>query len=1059
MAVNETILSYMENPEIFSVGTLPAHSDHRFCGSPEELLRGDTSLVCSLNGLWQFHYARNLAGAPSGFEAPDYDCSGWEEIRVPAHIQMEGYDLPAYVNYQYPWDGREELSCGEVPKEFNPVGSYVRRFRISPSWEGRPVRVSFQGVESGFALWLNGSFVGYAEDSFTPSDFDLTPFVRAGENKLAVQVYKWTSSSWIESQDFYRFSGIFRDVFLYTVPQIHVRDLKIRPVLNEACDTAQLILELQMEGAYQGGSLHYRLEKEGGTVLSDEVPLSGTTLAQNEVPGPALWSAEDPQLYDLFLAVCTAEDAAVEYIHEKVGFRRFEKKDGLMLLNGKRIVFKGVNRHEFTCDAGRAGMTQETLRTDLAIMKRNNINAIRTSHYPNDSRLYRLCDEYGLYLIAENNMETHASWAAAELTGQKKDLILPGEHGEWKAVLLDRVNSCYQRDKNHPSILIWSCGNESCGGSIIYAMSERFRELDPDRLVHYEGVFHDRTYNDTSDMESQMYPSVQMIRDFLAEHPDKPFICCEYTHSMGNSNGGMFKYTELTETEPRYQGGFIWDFCDQSIRRKDRYGVEYQAYGGDCGERPTDYSFSGNGIVAGDRMPYPKLQEVKYLYQNLSVQVERTRFRVINRNLFAAADRWSCVVLLEREGKLLQEVPVSVCVPPLSEETFDLPFALPEEAGEYAVTVSFRLKENTIWAEEGYEVAFGQGVFVQESVVPDGADTAGRGAASGSGPANSADGQTEDPAAAAFPDAEGEASLQIVRGDYNVGVKGADFDALYSFLNGSGLKSYRYGGTELIYLPPCPNFWRAPTDNDKGNHMPARYGIWKIAGLYASDIPAEGWTPESLQKISAYPVFSQEDGAFCVLQRYFLPTVPETELLVKTRFHADGTVDYVMDCDPQAGLPPMPEFGLLFTMDADYDRVTWYGNGPAETACDRDHGAKLGVYSGTVREQMTRYLVPQECGAKTGVRWARVTDRLGRGMVFSAPAGQTMTFSALPWTPDEIENAAHHTELPPVHHTIVRCSLMQMGVGGDDSWGARTHDEFLLSSLKRLHFEVSIRGI
>lgn len=1037
MAVAAAILSYMENPEVFAKGTLPAHSDHRFYGSEEEMRQGRSSLVCSLNGLWKFHYARCLGAAPENFGSADCDAQSWEEIRVPAHIQMEGYDKPAYINYQYPWDGREELSPGEVPKEYNPVGSYVRTFCLPDGWEGRPVRISFQGVESGFALWLNGSFAGYAEDSFTPSDFDLTPYLRAGENVLAVQVYKWTSSSWLESQDFYRFSGIFRDVFLYAVPRIHVRDLKIRPVVEENLTRGELLLELSVEGEFEGGTLSVCLKKEGKEVLSRIVPLDENTAVQDVVPAPALWSAEDPQLYDLFLTVCNRAGVPAEYLHEKVGFRRFALKDGLMLLNGKRIVFHGVNRHEFTCDAGRAGMTEEILRADLAIMKRNNINAIRTSHYPNDSRLYRLCDEYGLYLIAENNMETHGSWAAAEFTGRKKDRILPGDHGEWRAALLSRVNSCYQRDKNHPSILIWSCGNESYGGSIIHEMSQLFRKLDPDRLVHYEGIFHDRSYNDTSDMESQMYPSAQMIREFLAGHPEKPFICCEYTHSMGNSNGGMFKYIELEESEPRYQGGFIWDFCDQSIRKKDRYGAEYQAYGGDCGERPTDYSFSGNGIVAGDRMPYPKLQEIRFLYQSLSIEVSRDTFTVINRNLFISSDSWDCLVLLEREGALLREEKVSTNVAPLTRETFALPFSLPGEAGEYAVTVSFRLKKDTLWAAAGYEIAFGQGVFAVEESKTTGPSESGAGV----------------PACAAGP------ALQVIRGDYNVGVKGENYDALYSFLNGAGLKSYRFGGKELIDLPPRPNFWRAPTDNDKGNRMPARCGIWKIAGLYAAEIPPEGWTELPSPEAGQGPAFLEEEGAFCLLQTYYLPTEPLTQLKVKIRFHVDGTVDYVMDCNPDPRLPSMPEFGLLFTMDADYDRVQWYGNGPEETTCDRQKGGKLGVFGGTVREQMTRYLVPQECGSKTGVRWARVTDSRGRGLEFFVPKGQTMTFSALPWTPDEIENAAHHTELPPVHHTIIRCALMQMGVGGDDSWGARTHDEFLLSSLQSLHFEVSMRGI
>lgn len=1029
----------LSDPETFKIGTLPAHSDHVCYASEEEMKEETTSLRFSLNGLWKFSYAKNPQSAVRGFEKLSYDCRSWDEIRVPAHLQMEDWDRPAYINLQYPWDGSEELKPGKVPTRFNPVGSYVRYFEVPDLMKGKPLYISFQGVESGYALWLNGSFVGYSEDTFTPSEFDLTPYVQEGENKLAVRVYKWTSSSWLEDQDFYRFSGIFRDVYLYTIPEVHVQDLKIRTLLDETCTQAELVFSLALTGAgleenteqekHRFGYTEYRLEKDGRMILSGENDNEKENEFRERVAAPALWSAEDPQLYDLYLVLHAKSGKAVEFIHEKVGFRRFEMKNGLMCLNGKRIVFKGVNRHEFSCDSGRAGMSEEQMRRDLAIMKRNNINAIRTSHYPDDSKLYRLCDEYGLYLIAENNMETHGSWAAAGRSGEEN--IVPGDHREWEPVLLDRVNSCYQRDKNHPAILIWSCGNESFGGSVIYEMSRLFHKLDPDRLVHYEGIFHDRRYEATSDMESQMYPSAESIKSFLTKHPEKPFICCEYTHSMGNSNGGMFKYTELTDTEPRYQGGFIWDFADQSLRKRDRYGREYQAYGGDCMERPTDYSFSGNGIVAGDRMEYPKLQEVKFLYQNIEVQIGK-EIRIINKNLFVSTDRFRCVALLEKEGRTLERVEISTCAGPLGEERVPLPFAIPEKEGEYVITVSFELKQDTVWAEAGYEIAFGQKVI---SVCEKAQEKT----------------EQEEKSRLCPP--------ELVRGTFNIGIRGIDFDAQFAFLNKMGLKSYRYGGKELIALPPRPNFWRAPTDNDKGNNMPGRYGIWKLASLYASDFPAEGWTALTPEEAGEYPKVRKEKDAIAITQRLFLPTGPETKLLLKQRFHRDGTVDFVLDYDPEGELSPMPEFGMLFTLDADYDQVTWYGDGPKETYCDRNKGAKLGVYSGSVSEQMTRYLVPQECGNKTGVRWAKVTDKRGRGVLFSAPKGQPMNFSALPWTPEEIENAGHHTELPPVYHTSVRCSLMQMGVAGDDSWGARTHDEFLLPNKKHLHFEVSMRGI
>lgn len=1095
--------SIIDDPERFKENTLPAHSDHIAYASRQEMEadpdgEGITSLRCSLNGLWKFSYANNPQSAVRGFEKTSYDCSGWDDIRVPAHLQMEGYDAPSYCNYEYPWDGREEVEEGKTPVRFNPVGSYVKYFTVPKAWQNRPVFLSLQGVESGYALWLNGTYVGYSEDTFTPSEFDLTPYLTREVNKLAIRVFKWTSSSWLEDQDFYRFSGIFRDVYLYTIPEVHLYDLKIRTLLDDSYENAVLELSMDlMTGTVNNGSDHegtqnvpartgeagispdgpaadaparessrhrfgytdYQLVRNGRVILSGEIDNMQHNEVRETAAAPELWSAENPALYDLYLTLHAKSGAACEFIHEKIGFRRFEMKNGLMCLNGRRIVFNGVNRHEFNCDTGRAGMTRDMVTRDLITMKRNNINAIRTCHYPDDSRLYRLCDEFGLYLIAENNMETHGTWALSEAGITPKDAIIPGDKKEWQDVLLDRVNSCYQRDKNHPAILIWSCGNESSGGSVIYEMSRLFHRLDPDRLVHYEGIFHDRTYNVTSDMESQMYPSVKAIREFLAANQEKPFLCCEYSHSMGNSNGGMGLYTDLAEEEPRYQGGFIWDFVDQSLRKRDRYGVEYQAYGGDCLERPTDYSFSGNGIVAGDRKDYPKLQEVKFNYQNVRIRVDKDRCIVKNLHLFTPLTAFDSFEVLSRNGIRLQEVPVDIGTAPLSEEEIRLPVPVPDEEGEYTVVISVRLKEKTPYADAGYEIAFGQGIFRVEKH----SGTVAGPAQAGANPAAAAAQLRESVERGQLTAAAGAAAreLHIIRGVYNVGAAGRNFDALISFLNGGqltggGLTSYRYGGKELIAVTPRLNFWRALTDNDKGNQLGARYGQWKLASLYQHILPAE---PDPAAKTQEYPKIAAHRDRVDVTMKVFLNTVPQSTCLVTYSLGADGSVGFALDYTPVPGLAPMPEFGMLFHLDADYDQVEYYGNGPEETYCDRDRGAKLGIYRTTASGSMTRYLVPQECGNHTGVRWAKVTDRRGRGLLFAAKEGTDMNFSALPYTPDEIENAMHHTELPPVHYTIVRVSLQQMGVGGDDSWGARTHDEDLLPNDRPLHFEFTMRGV
>ena len=1014
----------IKDPAFFAQNRVKAHSDHHYYKNHRELAEKNESFRQNLNGLWKFQYARNLAEAPAGFEAEDFDCKGWEDIRVPAHIQMEGYDKPQYVNVQYPWDGHEAIEPGEIPTQFNPVASYVKYFTVPENMQDKRLFVSFQGVESGFALWCNGSYVGYSEDTFTPSEFELTSYLKEGENKLAVQVFKWTSGSWCEDQDFFRFSGIFRDVYLYSIPDTHVSDIRIKTILNDTYDRGNLEIVLEAIG---NGKAELILTRQGEEAVRTEVELKDgqSTVVELTIEQPALWSAEQPNLYDLMIQVTDNQEQLQELIPQRVGFRRFAIEDGIMKLNGKRIVFKGVDRHEFSSGRGRVPNHDELLR-DIVTMKRNNINAIRTSHYPNDSALYALCDEYGLYLIDECNMETHGMWDMVGRGVWPIEKALPGDRQEWKDLLLDRVNSMYQRDKNHPSIIIWSCGNESFGGSVIYEMSKLFHALDDTRLVHYEGVCNDRRYNDTSDMESRMYPSAAYVKDFLQKDRSKPYLLCEYTHAMGNSCGGMHKYTDLTDEEPLFQGGFIWDYIDQSIYHKDRYGKEVLGYGGDFDDRPCDYNFSGNGIAyGGERMPSPKMQEVKFNYQNISIQIQDDQFTVINKNLFTNTDVYDCKISLTLDGRQIADTKVDIGVEPLSQQTYQLPrwrYLTPwskeepwmaTDAGEYVVTVSFVLKEDTLWAQRGHEVAFGQGIY-----------------------------EIEAPRQRKAP-----SYMKVTDGTYNLGIKGEHFEVLFD-KGGKGLVSYVYGGREMIKAIPKPNFWRAPTDNDNGNQMPFRYAQWKLASMYQlNGIPGSK---------EPNPVIVQETDKVTVTYTYYLPTTPESSCEVAYTVTGDGTVHTALSYNPPKGIHDMPEFGMLFKFDADYENLTWYGYGPAETYCDRERGGKLGIYQNKVADNIAQYLVPQECGNHTHVRRASITDNLGRGMEFS---GKELSFSALPYTPHELENAMHSYELPPVYYTVVRVALQQMGVAGDDSWGARTHDEYLIDVTKPLELHFSFRGI
>lgn len=1014
----------IKDPAFFAQNRVKAHSDHHYYKNHRELAEKNESFRQNLNGLWKFQYARNLAEAPAGFEAEDFDCKGWEDIRVPAHIQMEGYDKPQYVNVQYPWDGHEAIEPGEIPTQFNPVASYVKYFTVPENMQGKRLFVSFQGVESGFALWCNGSYVGYSEDTFTPSEFELTSYLKEGENKLAVQVFKWTSGSWCEDQDFFRFSGIFRDVYLYSIPDTHVSDIRIKTILNDTYDRGNLEIVLEAIG---NGKVELILTRQGEEAARTEVEIKDgqSTVVELTIEQPALWSAEQPNLYNLMIQVTDNQEQLQELIPQRVGFRRFAIEDGIMKLNGKRIVFKGVDRHEFSSRRGRVPNHDELLR-DIVTMKRNNINAIRTSHYPNDSALYALCDEYGLYLIDECNMETHGMCDMVGRGVWPIEKALPGDRQEWKDLLLDRVNSMYQRDKNHPSIIIWSCGNESFGGSVIYEMSRLFHALDDTRLVHYEGVCNDRRYNDTSDMESRMYPSAAYVKDFLQKDRSKPYLLCEYTHAMGNSCGGMHKYTDLTDEEPLFQGGFIWDYIDQSIYHKDRYGKEVLGYGGDFDDRPCDYNFSGNGIAyGGERMPSPKMQEVKFNYQNISIQIQDDQFTVINKNLFTNTDVYDCKISLTLEGRQIADTKVDIGVEPLSQQTYQLPrwrYLTPwskeepwmaTDAGEYVVTVSFVLKEDTLWAQRGHEVAFGQGIYEIEAP------------------------QQRKP----------QSYMKVTDGTYNLGIQGEHFEVLFD-KGGKGLVSYVYGGREMIKAIPKPNFWRAPTDNDNGNQMPFRYGQWKLASMYQLNGIPGAKEPN--------PVIVQEADKVTVTYTYYLPTTPESSCEVAYTVTGDGTVHTALSYEPPKGIHDMPEFGMLFKFDADYENLTWYGYGPSETYCDRERGGKLGIYHNKVADNIAQYLVPQECGNHTHVRRASVTDNLGRGMEF---IGKELSFSALPYTPHELENAMHSYELPPVYYTVVRVALQQMGVAGDDSWGSRTHEEYLIDVTRPLKLEFDFKGI
>ncbi|MEK5239840.1 glycoside hydrolase family 2 TIM barrel-domain containing protein [Paenibacillus sp. FSL L8-0470] len=1005
-------LSWLEDPGVFKVNRLEAHSDHRYYADMAKAEAGaPMDMRYSLNGSWKFSYAPNPASRVESFFAEAYNCSAWDSIQVPGHIQLQGFGRPQYVNTMYPWDGLSDVRPPHNPQEHNPVGSYVKEFRLPANLEDGPLYISFQGVESAFYVWLNGEFVGYAEDSFTPSEFDLTPYVRTGKNKLAVEVYQRSTGGWLEDQDFWRFSGIFRDVYLYTVPKQHIRDLAVRAELDDTYTQGSLNVQMQLlDTPQENVSARIELKDKAGQVqLVTEGAFSGRELTlSGEIADVLTWSAENPYLYSLCISLLDAQGKLIEAIVQKAGFRRFELKNKLMCINGKRIVFKGVNRHEFNCRTGRT-ITREDMLWDIRTLKRSNINAVRTSHYPNQTLWYELCDEYGIYVIDEMNLETHGSWQ--KMGAVEPSWNIPGNDPNWRDIVLDRAESMLERDKNHPSILIWSCGNESYAGQVILDVANWFRSRDSSRLVHYEGVFHNRDYDATSDMESRMYAKPADIEEYLNSNPDKPYLSCEYMHAMGNSVGGMHKYTELENKYPMYQGGFIWDYIDQSIITKDRYGHEYFAYGGDFGDRPTDYSFCGNGIVYADRQWTPKMQEVKFLYQNYKLEPGKTGIRLINESLFAGTGHLALEYRLYREGELLGTWTTDVNASPQSEVL--VPVELPQadgKPGEYSIQASLLLKDAELWAEAGYEIAFGESIFVVQE-----------------------EAEAEQPAG----------QLKVVEGDVQIGVLGEDFTVLFSKQAGS-LVSLNIHGREMIAAPPAPLFWRAATDNDKGTNLGYIAGCWYAASLSRKCVEVS---------------LSQEEGAVTVSFDYRFSIHPGLSVQTAYTVYGDGKVRVRTRYNGAAGLPDLPILALSFKMPADYDQTEWYAMGPEENYIDRAYGARLGVFSRSVQELPSRYLVPQESGNRTGVRRVKITDKSGVGLQISAPATAPVECNLSPYTAFELEHASHAFELPAVHYTVVTVAGRQMGVGGDDSWGAPVYKEYTIPAEQSLEYEFFISSV
>lgn len=1003
MKIFKASLDWLEEPQVFAVNRMKVHSDHEFYESWSEIENGKMELRQSLNGIWHFSYGRSPKERKEDFYKVDFGFSGFGKIEVPGHIELQGFGQNQYTNVNYPWDGRECLAEGEVSKEDNPVGSYIRYFQLERKLEGKQIILSFQGVETAFYVWLNGKFVGYSEDSFTPAEFDITAFLKEGQNKLAVEVYKRSTASWLEDQDFWRFFGIFRDVYLYALPKNHVYDIYARAGLEDDYRTGNLHTRIKLCGDVlqeKQGFVEVILadQREKG-VFQIQIPVEeckkeGEFLVlnlENQVGRVKTWSAEDPYLYDMYVFLKDRQKNLLEIARTKVGFRRFEIKDKVMCLNGKRLLLKGVNRHEFDCKKGRA-ITKEDMLWDIRFMKQHNINAVRTSHYPNQTLWYELCDQYGIYMIDEMNLESHGSWQKGNEI--RPEGHLPGDEPEWKEMLLDRAKSMFERDKNHASILFWSCGNESYAGENIAAVSEYFHRVDKDRLVHYEGVFHNRKYDHISDVESRMYAKPQEIVEYLDQNPEKPYLSCEYMHAMGNSLGGLKLYTDLEREYPLYQGGFIWDLIDQALAGW-RNGKEMLAYGGDFGDRTSDYEFCGNGIVFADRTVSPKAQEVKMLYSNVKLYPDEKGVRVVNDNCFINTDEFLFVYGILKDGECIFIRQKEISVPPSKSAYIPLNYPDVREEGELVYEVSMRLAEDTLWAERGFEIVSGQYMTGQIKSIK-----------------------------------KSPSPWRIVKGDANIGVFGEGFEAMFSKTEG-GITSLKYDGNEFVLRAPKTNYWRPLTDNDRGAGAGAAF--WMAPWMYAGQC----------QRLEHVEVQIQKEYLKIVYE-YKIPLPMEAKNFVIYEVNSYGRVQVTERYEGTKGMEYMPAFGMLWRMEEKYHNFRYYGYGPEENYIDRMEGARLGIYESTAKENVTPYLVPQECGNRMGTRWVEVYDDKGRGIRFRAKEGTSFESCVLPYGPLEMEQALHQDELGTPAFTWVRINAAQMGVGGDDSWGAPVHGEYLL---------------
>ncbi|HEV3471175.1 MAG TPA: glycoside hydrolase family 2 TIM barrel-domain containing protein [Pyrinomonadaceae bacterium] len=1015
-----------EDPRVFGVNREPPHAT--LVPYPDEpaARRGalafapgaprseGSPFVLSLNGVWKFHWVKEPSSRPVDFYKPGFDVSGWKEIRVPSNWEMEGYGTPIFLNIVYPFKRDAPRVTGEPPKDWttfeerNPVGSYRRTFTVPAAWAGRETFLVLRGVNSACYVWVNGQRVGYSEDSRLPAEFNVTKYVRPGENTLAVEVYRFSDGSYLEDQDFWRLSGIFRDVELVSRAPLHVRDFYARTHLDAEYRDARLAVSAKVRNA-AGADRRFTLEAglfdARGAAVGAPFASGGTAPAGGEVSldleravaNPSKWSAEEPNLYTLVLTLRDGGGRVLESVPWRLGFRTTEIKGGQILVNGRPVIIKGVNRHEHDPVLGHV-TTRERMIQDILLMKRYNINAVRTSHYPNAERWYALCDEYGLYVQDEANIESHGYGA------NERQRVSDSE--DFTEAHVERVRRMVERDKNHASIFLFSLGNEAGWGRNLAAARSWVKTNYPELILVYEsgaGVH--------SDAFNPMYTKPQEIVPYYeAKGEGRPFYLVEYAHALGNSVGNLQEYWDVIESRPNFHGGFIWDWVDQTFLKKAADGREFWAYGGDYGDRPNDGN-GGDGLVFADRRVQPELEEVKKVYQFVkveSVDLAAGRVRVRNKHIFRdlsfAEGSWELAengTIIER-GKLPR---LATAAGQAEEVTLGLRRVSPRPGAEYFLKVSFALAADTTWAERGHVVAWDQMYY---------------------GP----------PQPAERDAAAGAAELTVSETEDAVTLRGPHFSARVGKTSGA-LEAYEVDGLGLLAGPLAPNFWRAPTDNDRGNQMAKRLGVWRgaAAGREVTRLFVQRLAP---------------DAARVVIEASL--AAGSSRVLTDFTVYGDGTIEVSNAFRPSGDVPEIPRVGMQALIPGELRNVEWYGRGPQETYWDRKTGAAFGRYRSTVDELWTPYVEPQETGNRTDVRWVSFTNGAGAGLrVVGLPE---LHFSAWPFRASELERAKHAAEIQMSKEITVNLDHLQMGVGGDDSWGAQPHPQYRIHVM---HYDYRFR--